>query len=499
MTALSVMGLVPPGGEISGDIRLGGQPLLALSDAAMAGIRGKRIGMIFQEPATALNPVKTIGAQVAEVARLHLGQDQAAARETAAHWLDRVGLPPTQFPLNLYPHQLSGGQKQRVLIAAALAGGPEILIADEPTTALDATIQLQILRLLDELVRDEALSLLIISHDLGVIAAMADDVAVMKDGRIVEHATAAQLFAQPAQAYTKMLLAACPELDSDAAPVPPPQGPVLLEVTDLRCRYRRPKAHVFAPQRYNEAVQGVSFVLKRGQSMGIVGESGSGKTTVAKCIAGLLKPSDGTITYAGQRIDRMSVAARLTARLPVNMIFQDPNGSLNPRHNVLRSITEPLHGRAMAADEKVQAAVRALEKVQLDAAALDRYPHQFSGGQRQRIATARALIAEPELVIADEPVAALDVSIQAQIIELLNELRAGLNLTLLFISHDLAVVRHTTDTTIVMTGGRIVEAGPTAALFSDPAHPYTQNLLQAVLPADPSIARARLGATEIDV
>jgi peptide/nickel transport system ATP-binding protein len=296
-----------------------------------------------------------------------------------------------------------------------------------------------------------------------------------------------------------MLLDACPDLHVGRMPEnryrPTAQGtaPPILEIDALHCRYRRPGSLPLAPGRYNEAVSDLSLSLQVGESLGIVGESGSGKSTLAKAIAGLVRPWRGSIRFKGERIDRLSPKARLIARLPINMIFQDPMGSLNPRHTILQSITEPLHLRSLSPRERRDAAVKALRAVKLEDDALPRYPHQFSGGQRQRIATARALIAEPELVIADEPVAALDVSIQAQIIDLLNELRERLNLTLIFISHDLAVVRHTTDRTIVMADSRIVETGPTEQLFTDPKADYTRKLLEAVLPADPDLARARIG------
>jgi peptide/nickel transport system ATP-binding protein len=478
MTALAAMQLLPKGTQARGHIMLGDQDLLALPEAELCAIRGNDIGMVFQEPMTALNPVQTIGHQVAETIRIHdkTVSRHAAARQ-AAETLERVGLPNDRFPLSRYPHELSGGQRQRVVIAMAIALRPRLLIADEPTTALDVTTQAQILDLLKSLAREDGMGLLMITHDLAVVADMADRIIVMRKGEIVEQGHTQALLQTMRHPYTRMLFAA--STHAVALPAAPPPQP-LLKVENVSRDYVLPRKTLFGKLGRFRAVDNVSFTLQRGERLGLVGESGCGKSTLTRALLGLEPVQsgnitlDGTAVYSGSKPD-------LAVRRKMQVVFQDPFGSFNPRHRVDRLITEPFHllpdppkGRARS-----DAIADALTAVGLSPEDATKYIHEFSGGQRQRIAIARALIIRPDLILFDEAVSALDVSVRAQILDLLAALCSAYDLTYLFISHDLSVVRTVTDRVLVMKSGQIVEQGATADVFDRPQHPYTQKLLAA--------------------
>ncbi|MCV2866008.1 ABC transporter ATP-binding protein [Albidovulum sediminicola] len=477
MTALALMGLLPGNARVTGAARFGAIDLLAQGEGAMTRLRGRDIGMIFQEPMTALNPMKTIGDQVAETLLIHRAASRGAAREAAREKLDRVGLPGDRFPLSLYPHELSGGQRQRVAIAMAIALRPKLLIADEPTTALDVTTQAQILDLLGGLVRHEGLALMLITHDLAVVAGMAERLAVMQRGRIVEAGGTEALFRAPSQDYTRRLLAASGHRPARAARTAGQHSAPLLHVEDAVREYILPRPSALAPHPRLRAVDGVSFSIGAGESLGLVGESGCGKSTLTRAILGLDPLQGGSIRLGGSTVavGRIMPAA-LRARMQA--VFQDPYGSFNPRHSVGRLVSEPFHltGRPPDADDRIAAA---LEEVGLAAADRHRYIHEFSGGQRQRIAIARALIIRPDLIVLDEAVSALDVRVRAQVLDLLARLQESHGMAYLFISHDLSVVRALTDRVLVMQSGRIVEAGPTERVFASPDHPYTRRLIAA--------------------
>jgi len=477
MTALAVMGLLPQGAVRSGVARLDGDDLFGLDEAAMCGVRGRRIGMIFQEPMTALNPVRSIGDQVAETLVIHAGMDHKAAREVAADSLERVGLPAGRIGLDRYPHELSGGQRQRVMIAQAIALQPALLIADEPTTALDVTTQAGILDLLGGLVSDGDMSLMLITHDLAVLAGLSSSVAVMKDGRIVESGETETLFRHHSHAYTASLLAASSHRP-DAVPVPDKPDP-LLQVEGLWLGYRG-RGGLFHAAPVHEAVRGVTLSVDEGESVGLVGESGCGKSTLARAILGLEPPRAGSITLAGTAVTAGQMMPAHT-RAAMQIVFQDPYGSFNPRHRVERLVAEPFHllDDAPTGAEAANAVGAALEAVGLSPQDAGKYIHEFSGGQRQRIAIARALVIRPKLIILDEAVSALDVSIRAQILDLLAGLRRDFGLAYLFISHDLGVVRAITERVLVMKDGEIVESGRTEQVLAAPSHPYTAELVAA--------------------
>ena len=570
MTAMSIERLLPPGGQIvGGSVRFDGRELTALPEREMCEVRGGEIGMIFQDPATSLNAVQPVGSQVAEPLRLHRGVSRAQARTQVIDMFARVGIPSPARRYDDYPHQLSGGQRQRVMIAMALICHPKLLIADEPTTALDVTIQKQVLELIDDLRAEIGMAVILVTHDLGVIAGSADRVAVMYAGRIVETAGAVELFANPRHRYTEALFAALPDrvagtaqrlysipglppdltdppsacrfaprcrhavarcrtetpdLSGDhhafacfvprpagpAAPVAsavpaagaravgeagwvapttyvPADGTALLSVSDLAKDF--PVRTGLIAQRNAgavSAVAGVTFRLDRGEAVGLVGESGCGKTTLARLIVGLEQPSRGEILFRGRRVDRLRGTARRLERRHVQLMFQDSYASLDPRMRVRAILREPLEiqgvGTSRDRDRRVD---ELLDAVGLPRRSAERYPHEFSGGQRQRIGLARALALQPGLIVADEPVSALDVSVQAQILNLMKDLQQDRELSYLFISHDLAVVRYLTDRIAVMYLGRIVETGPSAAVYSAPWHPYTKGLIDAIPVADP--------------
>ncbi|MGR3291921.1 MAG: ABC transporter ATP-binding protein, partial [Paracoccaceae bacterium] len=477
MLSLPVMQLLPKGAISTGEIRVDGTDTLTADENTMCGLRGNDIGMVFQEPMTALNPVQSIGAQVAETILIHRQGSRADAARIARDTLNRVGLPQAQFPMSRYPHELSGGQRQRVVIAMAIALRPRLLIADEPTTALDVTTQAQILELLQRLVREDDMGMMLITHDLAVVSDLADDIVIMKDGVVVETGPAASLYRNMTHPYTKALFAA-----SSHVPVrsTPQATTPLLAVKGVSRDYILPRTHLFGSPKIFRAVNDVSFEIRRGESLGLVGESGCGKSTLTRAILGLEDVQAGEILIDGLPVfDDHRV--NLAVRRKMQVVFQDPYGSFNPRHKVSRLVAEPFHLLAEPPQglARRQAITQALDSVGLLPADADKYIHEFSGGQRQRIAIARALVIKPELIILDEAVSALDVSIRAQILDLLADLSDRFGLTYLFISHDLSVVRSITDRVLVMKDGEIVEQGKTSRVFDHPAHEYTKSLINA--------------------
>jgi peptide/nickel transport system ATP-binding protein len=573
MTALSVMQLLPPGGHIvDGKITLAGQEISALSDDGMRRVRGNEVGMIFQDPMTSLNPTMTVGEQIAETVLLHRGADKKTALARAVEVLGLVGMPRPAERISNYPHQLSGGMRQRVMIAMALACEPKLLIADEPTTALDVTIQKQILELIDDLRKRLGMAVILVTHDLGVIAGRADRAAVMYAGQVVETTSTLRLFANPRHPYTEALFGALPEKAVDGTerlysiPGMPPDltSPPSACRFAARCQYAQDKCredepelegdswdHAFrcffpvghaedsqaaelkvsqAPHTRHQraevpadgdgvllradglvknfsvtagavlqrkvgevsAVADVSFSIRPGQTFGMVGESGCGKTTIGRLIAGLERATGGSIMLDGEDLVKLSRRERRRRSPKIQLMFQDSYASMDPRMRVGPILREPLAiQRVGSRQEQRQKIAAILDEVGLPRAAVDRYPHEFSGGQRQRLGLARALILRPKLVIADEPVSALDVSIQAQILNLMLDLQRDLGLTYLFISHDLSVVRYLSDTIGVMYLGKMVEIGPADDVYYRPVHPYTRGLIDTVPVADPAVAQAR--------
>jgi peptide/nickel transport system ATP-binding protein len=572
MTALSIMNLLPTGGHITaGSIRLAGNEITGLSEDGMRNVRGNEIGMIFQDPLTSLNPTMTVGKQISEAVLLHREVSKEQAMDRAAEVLDLVGLPRVKERINEYPHQFSGGMRQRVMIAMALACEPKLLIADEPTTALDVTIQKQILELIDELRRRLGMAVILVTHDLGVIAGRADRVAVMYAGRIAETTDTGTLFVNPRHPYTEALFHALPDKAAETRErlysIPglppdltnPPAGcrfaPRCRYATD-RCRAEEPNlrgetpGHEFAcfypvgatehtgkaaltetpsaglaevPAATGEtllnvqglvkdfpvtkgailqrrvgwvsAVADVSFDIRRGETLGLVGESGCGKTTIGRLVVGLETPTKGSINFEGKDLARSSARAYRRERRNIQLMFQDSYSSLDPRMRAGTILREPLLVQGIGNRAEQQKRVREiLGHVGLPESAVDRYPHEFSGGQRQRLGFARALILSPELIVADEPVSALDVSIQAQVLNLMRELQREMGLTYLFISHDLAVVRYLSNRIGVMYLGKLVEVGPADEVYLTPAHPYTQGLIDSAPVADPQAEKAKVDA-----
>ncbi len=479
MSANAVMGLLPPGTRISGGgIRLEGADLATLSPAAWRDLRGQRIGMIFQEPMTALNPLMRVGEQIAEVFEAHGQLTPSERRARALALLTEVGIPDPARTIDAYPFQLSGGQRQRVMIAAALALDPVLLIADEPTTALDVTTQAQILKLIRELQVKHGTAVMFITHDLGVVADIADRVVVMRQGEVAETGLAADVLKNPQHPYTQALIAAIPKgLPSETPPAP--KGEPVLVVEALRKTYRT-RGGLFSAGREVVAVNDVSLSLKRGETLGIVGESGSGKSTLGRCLVRLVEPETGSICVDGAETMGQRRKDMRVWRKRMQMVFQDPYGSLNPRARVGRIIAEGPIANGVPVKDAMARARELLALVGLDASAADRFPHEFSGGQRQRIGIARALALDPEILIADEAVSALDVSIQAQVLRLLDDLKTRLNLAVIFITHDLRVAATICDRVLVMQRGTVVEEGPVAEVFGAPKHAYTQQLIAAI-------------------
>ncbi len=479
VTALSILRLLPvAGANPEGRILLDGVDVLQAGPEALRRLRGGTAGMVFQEPMTSLNPLQTIGRQVGEAITLHdPARRGAALRERVLELLHRVALPNAAERLGAYPHQLSGGQRQRVMIAAALANDPRLLIADEPTTALDVTIQAQILELLAGLKRRLAMAMLLITHDLAIVRRHADQVVVMKDGEAVEQGPVERIFTAPAHPYTRMLLATEPR----GRPAPIPAGaPVVIEAADLRVHFPIRRGLLRRTVGFVKAVDGVSLAVREGETVGLVGESGSGKTTIGLALL-RLEGSRGAIRFAGQDIQGLARGALRPLRRAMQVVFQDPYGSLSPRMTAGEIVGEGLevHEPGLARAGRAARVATALEEVGLDPAMADRYPHEFSGGQRQRIAIARALVLKPRLVVLDEPTSALDVSVQAQVVDLLRGLQARHRLAYLFISHDLRVVRALSHRIIVLKDGVVVEEGEAEALTASPREPYTRALMAA--------------------
>ena len=478
VTAFSVMGLLPKGQltPSGGAIRLMGENVLEASDERLRDLRGARMSMIFQEPMTALNPTMTCGDQIEEVLTTHTSLDQAARQAKILEILEQVQLPDPPRMAASYPHQLSGGQRQRIMIAMALVLEPVLLIADEPTTALDVTTQEQILKLIKDIQRTHETAVLFITHDFGVVAEIADRVAVMQWGKVVEEGPAEAVLKRPHEPYTKMLIGAVPSFTPHGRPRAE-KAPVVLATDGLCKTYGG--GGFFQKAREVHAAQNVNLEIRRGETLGIVGESGSGKSTVARCIARLIDPTSGHIYLDSDDIAQASQSRLRTLRRRVQIIFQDPYRSLNPRRTVGASIVEGPMNYGMGESEAYERARSLMSLVRLDPTALDRFPHQFSGGQRQRICIARALAMEPDLLIADEAVSALDVSVQAQVLELLDDIRRRLDLAMLFITHDLRVAAQVCDTVAVMHRGQVVEYGEAAEVFGNPQHDYTRALFAA--------------------
>ncbi|MCE4538688.1 dipeptide ABC transporter ATP-binding protein [Pelomonas sp. P7] len=498
VTAMSILNLLPSNAEREGRILFQGRDLLQAGQRELQAIRGKDIACVFQDPMSSLNPVFTVATQICEPLMKHLGMSRRQALARAEELLAEVGIPEPRRRLQAYPHEMSGGQQQRVMIAVALACAPKLLIADEPTTALDVTIQRQVMELMARLKESHRMSLLFISHDLGVVGEISDQVVVMRHGQVRENAPVERIFNDPQDAYTKALLACRPSLTENPARLmviddhiagraastdvkaKDANAPVVLEVTGLRKSFWL-KQGLFGKREF-QAVKGVSFKLRKGHTLGVVGESGSGKTTMGLTLLRLHEPSGGQVLFEGRDLLRMSGADWLHMRRRIQVVFQNPYASLNPRFTIGQTLREPMeiHGIGADAAERQARAVALLERVGLDESALAKYPHEFSGGQRQRIAIARCLTLQPEVLVLDEAVSALDVSVQAQVLNLLKDLQDEFGLSYIFISHDLAVVKFISDEVLVMQNGDVVEQAPTAALIAAPREEYTRRLLGAV-------------------
>jgi len=506
VTALAALGLLPPENSIidpSSQILMGGVDLLKLPANALRGVRGADISMIFQEPMTSLNPVFTVGFQLTEVLRLHRGMSPAQARKRSIELLDEVGIPDPEYKINAYPSQMSGGQQQRVMIAMAIACEPKLLIADEPTTALDVTIQKQILELIGALQKKHHMSVLFITHDLAVVGEIVDFVVVMRNGEIREQGPARQIFEHPQDLYTQALLKCRPRLDKRLARLPviddfmsgraeraeqmlerargvSASDPVILDVRNLSKNFYS-REGIFGKRKF-EAVKNVSFRLPKGKTLGLVGESGSGKTTVGLTLMRLHEASGGEVLFEGKDLLRMSAAEFMHYKRRIQIIFQNPYASLNPRFIIGQILTEPMeiHRIGANAQERTELAFELLQRVGLPESSFYKYPHEFSGGQRQRIAIARCLTMRPDILICDESVSALDVSVQAQVLNLLQDLQDEYHLSYIFISHDLAVVKYISDEIMVMHDGAIVEQGNSDEIYRHPRDPYTQRLLASI-------------------
>ena len=477
ISALSIVRLLPPGANYSGHAYFAGQNMLSIDDETLRSIRGARITMVFQEPMTSLNPLHTIEHQISEILELHGMNVDAQRRERVIELLREVGIPNPENRLGAYPHQLSGGQRQRVMIAMALANKPDLLIADEPTTALDVTVQAQIIALLERLQQTYGMAILFITHDLGLVRRFADHVCVMQKGKIVEKGSVSTVFNAPQHPYTQSLLSAEPKgapLEDD------PQAPVVVSTDNLRVWFPIKRGFMRRTVDHVKAVDGVSLKIREGSTVGVVGESGSGKTTLALAILRLIR-SDGPIVFLGNPINQLSISQMRPLRRDMQIVFQDPYGSLSPRMSVGEIVAEGLTVQRpeLNLDQRRDIVAKALTETGLDPSTMDRYPHEFSGGQRQRVAIARAIVLEPKFIVLDEPTSALDMSVQVQIIDLLRDLQRRMSLAYLFISHDLRVVKALAAYLIVMRNGQVVEEGPAREIFEHPQQEYTKALFAA--------------------
>ncbi|EKO3420216.1 ABC transporter ATP-binding protein [Vibrio fluvialis] len=484
----ALMQLLPNNARIDAQssIVFEGEELLEKSEVQMRRVRGDRIGMIFQEPMTSLNPYLRVGIQVAEAMMCHRKVSMAQAKQRVLELFELVHLPNPQQAYSKYPHEFSGGQLQRIMIAMALINEPDILIADEPTTALDVTVQAEVLKLIKEIQSKMGMAILFITHDLGVVRYVADRVLVMCKGDVVEEGDTQELFTNAKHDYTRMLINAIPKGSKDPVDA---NAPALLKASDIRVKFLIKPHFIASRNQYFEAVKGISLELKQGETLGIVGESGSGKSTLGRALIGLL-PSTGEIEFKGMDYRKLSEVQRLTLKKDIQMVFQDPYGSLSPRMTVGEIITEGLlvHQPHISKAERLQRARKALEEVRLDASAINRYPHEFSGGQRQRIAIARALILEPSFILLDEPTSALDRSVQLTVIDLLKDIQQRRNIGFLFISHDLSVVKALSDRVMVMQKGEVMEQGSAEDIFHRPQHDYTKKLIAASFDIEDEVA-----------
>ncbi len=500
-TFLAAFGLLPDNGRATGEVLFGGIHILGMSRRELNKLRGRRVSMVFQDPLTSLTPHMRIGEQMAEVLGHHFGIEGEEAQKRCRDWLERVRIPEAARRLGQFPHELSGGMRQRVMLGMAMMTEPELLIADEPTTALDATVQAQVLDLIRDLITETGTAVALVTHDMGVIAQMAERVIVMRKGEVVETNTAEALFASPREAYTRALLEAVPRVDgvqrhtaSEAlGPSPGPDVAPILTARDLKVYFNVPGEGLFAKARKLRAVDGVDLDLKPGETLGIVGESGCGKSTLARAVMQLVPVTAGNVTFLSRGMMEADRAAIRGMRKDLQIVFQDPLASLDPRMTVGSSIAEPLLAfePGLGRQQREDRAREMMALVGLDPALINRYPHELSGGQNQRVGIARAMVMKPKLVVCDEAVSALDVSIQAQIVRLLIRLQKQFGLAMLFISHDLAVVREVSHRVLVLYLGRAVELGATPDIFADPRHPYTKALLSAAPTPDPKAARER--------
>lgn len=499
-SALAALGLLAKNGVASGSIQFDGHEVIGASNELLRDIRGNRMSMIFQDPLTALTPQLTVGDQMREVLKIHQGKTGAEADQLCVDWLEKVRIPEARRRLRQYPHELSGGMRQRVMIAIAMICGPEVLLADEPTTALDVTVQAQVLELMDDLKRDTDTGIVLITHDMGVVARMCDRILVMNRGEIVEQGSVEDIFYNPQEDYTKMLLNAVPRLDRTDRkgrvtidPVSYDTEPVL-QARDIKVQFPiKMKGGLFGRTKMLKAVDGVSFDLYPNETLGIVGESGCGKSTLARAALKLIPPTDGQITWLGTDLTDADRREMQSHRRDLQIVFQDPLASLNPRLTIGASIAEPLtvHQPGMTRRERNNMVRDMLEKVGLERNMINRYPHELSGGQNQRVGIARAMILKPKLVIADEAVSALDVSVQAQVVDLLIELQKEMGMAMMFISHDLSVVREISHRIMVLYLGSVVEIAGQRDIYEDARHPYTRALISAVPYPDPKVERAR--------
>ena len=492
---MAAMGLLPANGHATGSVKLGENEILNLPAARLNKLRGSDLGMIFQDPLTALTPHLKVGEQMAEVLKIHRGLSGSAARKLCLDWLDRVRIPEAARRLAQYPHELSGGMRQRVMIAQAMLCEPKLLIADEPTTALDVTVQAEVLDLMAGLQKELGTAIALITHDMGVVARMCDRIKVMRLGEFVEEGEIREIFANPQHPYTRRLLDAMPRIDAEKAEGEGRElGEEILKVDDIKVHFPiKQKGGLFGTTVPLKAVNGVSFSLRAGETLGIVGESGCGKSTLARAVLRLIEPTEGGVSWLGTPLTELSRTSLIRERKDLQIVFQDPLASLDPRMTIADSIAEPLktYRPEMTKGERREAVLAMMERVGLEPEKYNRYPHELSGGQNQRVGIARAMINKPKLIICDEAVSALDVSIQAQIVQLLKELQAEFGMSMLFISHDLSVVREISDRIMVLYLGRVVEMGQAQAICDRPMHPYSQSLISAVPIPDPVAERAR--------